>query len=108
MVCTHARFLARSRRGWNMTALLPELADRLPRDVQLDGELVAYSPDGLPDFHRLSARMLHRDMSIPVTYWVFDLLAVDGLDLTSQPYSRAAACLRRSTSRRRASGSSRP
>jgi hypothetical protein len=31
MVCTHGRFLARSRRGRAMTALLPELAASLPR-----------------------------------------------------------------------------
>src|SRR5215213_3573604 len=41
LVCTHAGFRARSRRGWNMTPLLPELAAALPADVQLDGELVA-------------------------------------------------------------------
>jgi ATP-dependent DNA ligase len=37
LVCTHGRFRARSRRGWNMTALLPELERALPPDVQLDG-----------------------------------------------------------------------
>src|SRR5215212_2298381 len=41
LVCTHAGFRARSRRGWNMTAPLPEFADTLPTEVQLDGELVA-------------------------------------------------------------------
>jgi bifunctional non-homologous end joining protein LigD len=76
-----------------MTAHLPQLATWLARDVQLDGELVAYGHDGRPDFHRLSARMLHGDASIPVTYWVFDLLAVDGLDMTSQPYSRRRSVL---------------
>jgi ATP-dependent DNA ligase len=30
MFCTHAGFRARSRRGWDMTPLLPELADALP------------------------------------------------------------------------------
>jgi bifunctional non-homologous end joining protein LigD len=41
LACTHrGRLSVRSRRGWDMTALLPELAD-LPADVQLDGELVA-------------------------------------------------------------------
>ena len=42
LVCTHGgRFRARSRRGWDMTKLLPEVAAALPTDVQLDGELVA-------------------------------------------------------------------
>jgi bifunctional non-homologous end joining protein LigD len=79
MVCTHGdRFLARSRRGWDMTALLPEFAKRLPADVQLDGELVAWDENGHPDWHRLGRRILHRDESIPVTLMVFDVLAVEG------------------------------
>jgi len=36
--------------------------------------------------------MLHGDSSIPVT-WVFDVLAVNGLDMTSQPYSRRRSVL---------------
>src|SRR6476620_8299560 len=53
-VCTHgSRFRAKSRRGWDMTAKLPELALSLGADVQLDGELIAWNSEGLPDFHRL-------------------------------------------------------
>jgi bifunctional non-homologous end joining protein LigD len=59
MVCTHAGFRAGSRRGWDMTHLLPEFRRGLPLGVQLDGELVALDESGRPDFHRLSARMLH-------------------------------------------------
>jgi bifunctional non-homologous end joining protein LigD len=59
MVCTHVLFRARSRRGWDMTPMLPELGAALPANVQLDGELVALDQDGRPDFHRLSSRMLH-------------------------------------------------
>jgi ATP-dependent DNA ligase len=44
LVCTHGgRFRARSRRGWDMTANLPELALSLRPDVQLDGELIAWT-----------------------------------------------------------------
>jgi hypothetical protein len=51
LVFTHGgRFLARSRRGWEMTERLPELGSLLPADVQLDGELVARDADGRPDF----------------------------------------------------------
>src|SRR5215210_432313 len=87
LVCTHAGFRARSRRGWNMTTLLPELADALPPDVQLDGELVALDHDGRPDFHRLGARMLHGRARIGVTLFVFDVPPVEGLPTTSQPSS---------------------
>jgi hypothetical protein len=50
-----------------MTPLLPELAEALPADVQLDGELAALDADGRPDFHRLAARMLHTRPGIAVT-----------------------------------------
>ena len=87
LVCTHGgRFRARSRRGWDMTGLLPELAEALPLDVQLDGELVAFDEHGRPDFHRLGRRMLHGDASVPVTLMLFDVLAVEGLPVTTQPY----------------------
>src|SRR5690242_2854043 len=69
---------ARSRRGWNMTSLLPELEHGFPRDVQLDGELVAFDQSGRPDFHRLGERMLLRRGNAAVTFMVFDLLARNG------------------------------
>jgi bifunctional non-homologous end joining protein LigD len=60
LTCTHAqRFRARSRKGSNMTNLLPELAATLPANVQLDGEIVALNAEGVPDFHRLGSRLLH-------------------------------------------------
>jgi bifunctional non-homologous end joining protein LigD len=65
LVCTHGRLRVRSRRGWDMTGRLPELAEALPPDVQLDGELVAFNQQGHPDFHRLARRMLHGGRSIP-------------------------------------------
>jgi len=59
-----------------MTPLLPELADALPPDVQLDGELVALDVDGRPGFHRRGARMLHGHVGIAVTLFVFDVHAL--------------------------------
>ena len=47
IVSTTGGLRVRSRRGWNMTALVPELADLLPR-LTLDGELVAFGEDKLP------------------------------------------------------------
>ena len=35
LVCTHAGFRARSRRGWDMSHLLPEFRGGLPESVQL-------------------------------------------------------------------------
>jgi bifunctional non-homologous end joining protein LigD len=93
MVCTHDGFRARSRRGWHMTPLLPEIADALPDGLQLDGELVALDPIGRPDFHRLSSRILHGRPGIGVTFFVFDVLAIEGLPTTTQPYSERRALL---------------
>jgi bifunctional non-homologous end joining protein LigD len=92
-VCTHAGFRARSRRGWDMSHLLPEFRRSLPERVQLDGELVALLEDGRPDFHRLSSRVLHGRAGIPLTLFVFDVLAVEGLSTTMQPYSERRALL---------------
>jgi bifunctional non-homologous end joining protein LigD len=86
LTCTHGgRFRARSRRGWDMTELL-ELARSLPANLQLDGEIVALDAEGAPDFHRLGSRLLHGRVGIAVTYFVFDVLAVEGLPVTAQPY----------------------
>ena len=93
LVCTHALFRARSRRGWDMTHLLPEFRKSVPAGVQLDGELVAFAADGRPDFHRLSSRMLHGRGGIALTLFVFDVLAVEGLSTTIQPYAERRAIL---------------
>ena len=87
LVCTHAGLRARSRRGWDMSHLLPEFRRCLPEGVPLDGELVALDESGRPDFHRLSSRVLHGRGGIAVTLFVFDVLAAEGLPTTMQPYS---------------------
>jgi len=50
-------------------------------DAVLDGEMVAFDAQGRPSFQQL------QQGSGPVAYVVFDLLAVDGEDLTAQPYA---------------------
>jgi bifunctional non-homologous end joining protein LigD len=69
-----------------MTPLLPALAPALPANLQLDGEVVALV-DGRPDFHRLCSRMLHGRGGVEVVYFVFDVLAVEGLATTVHPYA---------------------
>jgi bifunctional non-homologous end joining protein LigD len=59
----------------------------------LDGEIVALDERGVPSFQRLQPRMHQRDegavsrlrKSVPVVYEVFDLLWVDGEDITRRP-----------------------
>ncbi|MGK2947446.1 MAG: non-homologous end-joining DNA ligase [Acidimicrobiales bacterium] len=79
-------------RSWPELAGLP---DALPASTALlDGELVATDADGRPDFGRLQQRMhvtdpaeaRRRAAEVPVTYVVFDVLHLDGHDLTGLPW----------------------
>ena len=85
LVSRNGPLRVKSRRGWDMTGLAPELA-ALPDGVAVDGELVAFGDDGLPSFPRLCDRMLHGKRRIEVMLVVFDLLAVDARDVTRRPY----------------------
>jgi hypothetical protein len=82
----------RTTTGRQIADSLPELAvlvDALAgHRVILDGELVA-CPEGKVDFYQLAPRMLHTGRmaswaatQVPVTYVAFDLLHLDGDDLT--------------------------
>lgn len=88
----------RARSGSDIAARYPEvqpLAHALaPREVILDGEIVALDAQGRPSFERLQSRMhlgsaaavSRRLRDSPVTYVVFDLLFVDGAATLSLPY----------------------
>ena len=93
LVSTEEGLEVRSRRGWNMTPVLPELR-RLPAGLVLDGELVAWR-NSEPYFPIVCRRVLNRDMSIPLTFVIFDLLRHKGVDLTPQPYSERRRKLER-------------
>jgi bifunctional non-homologous end joining protein LigD len=65
-------------------------------DAVLDGELVVFGETGRPDRERLAARdrsgsegaIRRRAREHPATYVIFDLLFLDGEDLTDTPYKR--------------------
>jgi bifunctional non-homologous end joining protein LigD len=78
-------FRVRSRRGWNMTELLPELRN-LPVDAVLDGELVALGDDEWPDFPSVCERLLNGNRSVPLIYIVFDVLELDGRPTMPLPF----------------------
>src|SRR5215213_9716015 len=83
-----------SRNEKDVTVTFPELhgLGHLGRDVLLDGEVVAFL-DGLPTFGALADRMHvgnpRRAAALaelnPVTLLLFDLLRLDGTDLTGRP-----------------------
>lgn len=87
-----------SRNGNNVTAGYPDLQSLHERlvalDAILDGEIVAFE-DGRPSFQRLQGRMHVRDpkrlerlaRQIPVVFMVFDLIYLDGVDLTGETFT---------------------
>ena len=84
-----------SRAGNDVTGGYPELralTDALAAPVLLDGEVVALSDAGVPDFGRLQSRMHVRApsaalrASTPVTFVVFDLLHLGGSSLLDEDY----------------------
>ena len=92
-----------SRNDNNVTAAWPELsAPPLgDRDLMVDGEVIALNERGLPDFRVLQHRMHLRNAkevarlvkSVPATLMVFDLLRLDGEDLTGRPLEERRALL---------------
>ncbi|NED79843.1 ATP-dependent DNA ligase [Streptomyces sp. SID11233] len=97
----------RSRSGRRLDATYPEIVDALAaqasEDFTIDGEIVAYS-HGRTDFARLQQRMgLTRAADVAatqvaVTYYVFDLLRLDGVDVRRLPLRTRKSLLRRSVS----------
>src|SRR5271155_4543641 len=96
--------LLESRTGKDLTSTYPEVraavAAQQPRDLLLDGEVVAYDGDQT-SFTRLQQRLgLTRPSpehvaKSPVVYCVFDLLEVDGEHLTGRPLVERRARLTR-------------
>jgi bifunctional non-homologous end joining protein LigD len=82
-----------SRRGLDVTDRYPELASLAGAtgvdDVVLDGELVVLDDAGRPSF---AAIQQHRD---PATLMIFDVLRVDGRDVTSLPWRERRRILER-------------
>ncbi len=97
----------RTRNGHSAAGTFPEVAQAvaaLPFDhFVLDGEIVAHDEEGLPSFQRLQRRaQLRRGPDIeagalrmPVTFYAFDLLALEGFDLRQLPLTARKAFLRK-------------
>src|SRR6266550_1066107 len=93
-----------SRTGKDLTDTYPEVraavAGQRARDLLLDGEVVAYDGERT-SFSRLQQRLgvtrpsREQVAAYPVVYCVFDLLEVDGEDLTGRPLLERRARLAR-------------
>ncbi|NEV92478.1 ATP-dependent DNA ligase [Streptomyces tendae] len=98
------RVLLRSRQGTDMTGAFPEIKEaalaQLPGDTGLDGELVVWEGGRLA-FERLQQRLARRRgagalaaaQTWPAHLVVFDILRLEGTDLTPWPYTRRRAAL---------------
>ena len=75
-----------SRNGLSFADAYPAVAEELrtiKRHMVLDGEIVAMDDEGRPDFQLL--QHAGGETKTPLTYHVFDLLELDGKDVTSLP-----------------------
>ncbi|GGD81467.1 ATP-dependent DNA ligase [Microbacterium murale] len=100
------RMTLHARSGTDITSRYPELtSDGAPHlavdDAIVDGEIVALDPSGRPSFSRLQSRMhltkareIEREViRTPIAYYLFDLLRLDGHDLTRMPLRDRRALL---------------
>jgi bifunctional non-homologous end joining protein LigD len=93
-----------SRPGNNFCSRFPDLTESLAQSLGghsaiLDGEVIARDGHGRPSFARLQRRLrVQRPSrtllsSVPASFCLFDVLHVDGQDLTSRPYAQRRALL---------------
>jgi bifunctional non-homologous end joining protein LigD len=76
-----------NRRYPTVAAALSGLAD----ETVIDGEIVALDEFGRPSFDTLQ----NYGLNVPIFYYVFDVLALSGHDLTSEPLATRRDLLRR-------------
>ena len=92
-----------TRNGNDATVAWPDVhpAPMGGRDLLVDGEIIGLDAEGRPDFAviqermhvrsaRSAARLVH---TVPATYMVFDVMRLDGRDLTGLPLSERRAVL---------------
>ena len=101
---TGGRLKLLSRNENDVTASFPELSSLagpgMPHDMLLDGEVVSLG-GGLPSFSALAERMHVADprkarrlaAAQPVTFMVFDLLRLHGVDITARPLAERRKAL---------------
>ncbi|HSG38879.1 MAG TPA: ATP-dependent DNA ligase [Thermoanaerobaculia bacterium] len=93
-----------SRRGNEVTSAVPELVETVqalpPRQLLLDGEVIALRPDGSPHPFQITMRRFGRKLDVPrlrgelpLTPFFFDVLHLDGDDLIDRPAGERFAAL---------------
>lgn len=96
--CTPGEVRLRGRTGHDISDTYPEVRRLMNqvggRSMLLDGEIVAFDSDGVPRFERIQQRLgLTSEADarsamrrVPVSYFIFDLLHLDGNDTTELTY----------------------
>lgn len=95
-----------SRNGNDITEAYPEIVSMLSQpgtpDALIDGEIVAFDGAGRPSFEALQRRMHVRGPAVaalvaevPVSYLMFDVLRLHGVDLLDRPLVERRATLER-------------
>lgn len=86
-----------SRNAKDFTGKFPEIVDALKtlrcKDAVLDGEIVALDEEGRSSFQLLQARELGGERP-PIFYYVFDVIQLDGKDLSGVPLLQRKAMLK--------------
>jgi bifunctional non-homologous end joining protein LigD len=85
IVSTVEGFRVRSRRGWDMTELVPELGG-MPTGLVLDGELIASDAARSISLPTLCERLLQGKPGIPIAFVIVDVLHQAGRSFMGQPY----------------------
>jgi bifunctional non-homologous end joining protein LigD len=88
------QLLSRNEKSFNekFPQLVNSVAEIQADDAIIDGEIVALNPDGRSSFQLLQAYEL-AEKHPPLFYYVFDLLRLDGKDLTRRPVGERKALL---------------
>lgn len=89
------RIYTRSGQDWTekFAAIAAPLRELDVGSALLDGEIVALDQHGRSSFQRLQNAL--KEARIPLTYYVFDILELDGRDLRGEPLKRRKEILRR-------------
>jgi bifunctional non-homologous end joining protein LigD len=79
------RLISRNKKEFNYPQLLDALKLLAAERVVLDGEIAALDEKGRSSFQLL--QVFKSSRGVPLVYYVFDLLSLEGRDLRKEPLS---------------------
>lgn len=99
------KIVLKSKSGRDITDKFPAIAEamlELKQDCVIDGEIVVLDESGSPDFAKVISRMhkqgetaiARASKSNAATYYAFDCMSIDGIDICSETLERRRAWLR--------------